>query len=478
MRRVAGGEWANLGIVPIFAPVLVRLLSPLRWLVALTGAVWLCAQDPRPLVGPGATKEEVIDAYGWPSGQSKSGVKEVLSYPQGLVTLENGRVESVAFTMKTPWPAPRPRPGSPSATSVKKPEAVPDFWMTSYADAAEEAMRRRARLLALFTGSDWSPASRQFDDEVALHPDFVHAFTGDYVFLRLDFASRAAIPAEVREQNARLRERYGVSTYPTLLVLSPAGTVLAAVDLLRPQPGDSYRDRVIAAVREVRDLLALRPPEPELDPRATATAVAAPATSARPSSGSVRLMSTLFSAQRMITAAVVVGLIIVGGFFWLIWRRWSPAAELSATQSMTARISDAASGLPTSQALLAWPKERLALVVAALAESDGYVAEVQPRGIEADVVLRRPGEEQRRVLIVCAAGNGGAVSVKRVRELFGTLTAEGVDVGWYVSPAGFAAEARTFADQNNLMLIDREWLLAQLRDLPPLVLPKVLARLG
>ena len=180
----------------------------------------------------------------------------------------------------------------------------------------------------------------------------------------------------------------------------------------------------------------------------------------------------------MITGAIVLGVIIVAVIFWLVWRRWSPAARSPSSKSMAARISDAASGLPTSVELLAWPKERLAAVVAALAESDGYAAEVQPRGTDADVVLRRPGEEQRRVLIVCASGQGGAVSVKRVREFFGTLTAEGVDIGWYVSPAGFATDARAFADQHNLMLLDSEWLRVQLRDLPPLVLPKVLARLG
>ena len=112
--------------------------------MALSGlAVVLHAADLRPTVGPGATKDDVIDAYGWPNGQSQSGTKEILTYPQGLVTLENGRVEKVDFLTNVPWPAPRPRPGAASPTSVKQPELPVDFWVTRLDEAAREATRRR-----------------------------------------------------------------------------------------------------------------------------------------------------------------------------------------------------------------------------------------------------------------------------------------------------------------------------------------------
>ena len=67
------------------------------------------ANEPRPVVGPGATKEDVINAYGWPNGQSQSGTKEILSYVQGEVVLDNGRVERVNFSPNVPWQTPRPR---------------------------------------------------------------------------------------------------------------------------------------------------------------------------------------------------------------------------------------------------------------------------------------------------------------------------------------------------------------------------------
>lgn len=460
-----------------------RWISAVAWIAALAGlAALLGAADPRPTVGPGATKEEVIDAFGWPNGQSQSGTKEILTYSQGLVTLENGRVEKVDFQMNVPWPAPRPRPGAATPTTVKKPELPVDFWVTRFDEAAREATKRQGRILALFTGSDWSPASKQFHDEVEFHPDFVNAFTGDYIFLRLDFASRTPLPAELREQNAQLRARYEVTVYPTLLVLSPAGTLLARIDLTKQQAGNSYRNRVIAAVREARDALAARPPPPDPPPAAPVKAGPRPAgapvaatTGARPAAQSFMssaLTASLYSARGLIMIAVSAGAVVAAFLLWLVWRKRAlPSA--AAASSMADRISNAASGLPTLAEIAAWPKERVQAVVAGLAETDGYVVDDRT-GSDADLALNRPGESHPRVLVVCAAGSSGVVPAKRVRELFGTMTAEGVDVGWWVAPAGFSSEARAFANEHQLLLFDADRLLAQIGSLPPLLVTKVL----
>jgi len=429
------------------------------------------ADTSKPVVGPGATKEEVIDAYGWPNGQSRSGTKEILTYPQGEITLENGRVEKMGFAPNVPWPAPRARPGPPSPTSVKKVEAPVDFWLTDFEAAKQEAARRHARVLVLFTGSDWSPPSRQFRDEVEFQPDFVNTFAGDFVFLRLDFPTRAPQPRELRAQNAKLRERYGVTTYPTLLVLSAAGTAVGQIDLSKPQAGANYRERVINAVREVRDLLVTNPPPPEPEPEPAAAPAAAPAPSAPPSRLAA-LAEFISSARALILLAIVLGAAIAGFLWWFLWHR----NEAPAKPAIAQRISDAASGLPSPGEQTAWPKEKLCAIVAGLAESDGFVVDDRAAAGDADLALKRAGEAQPRVLVCCAAGANGIVPAKRVRELLATLTAEGVATGWFVAPAGFTPDAKTFAEQNEILLMDGERLLAQLRELPPLILSRVLSR--
>lgn len=452
---------------------ILRLVAVLLC-AAFMGATRGAAADARPIVGPGATKDAVIDAYGWPTGQSQLGTREILSYPQGQVFLENGKVERVDFSTNVPWPAPRPRPGAPSPTSVKKVEAPTDFWVTDFVAAQTEATRRRARILALFIGSDWSPPSKQFQDEVAFHPDFVNAFAGDFVFLRLDYPTRAPQPAELREQNTRLRTTYGVTTYPALLVLSPAGTLVGTVDLTKPQAGDSYRARTIAAVREVRDLLIAQPPPPDPTPAGGA----APANVAdKPAVPDGRVGSLVTSAFSLVMLAFAGGFLLIAAGWWFLWRKPRTSVDermLSATE----RISDAASGLPSALEIAEWTKEQLRAVVEGLAIREGYEVSARAGGGDGDLALTRPGESQPHVIVNCHPASAGEVSVKRVRELFGAITVEGVKSGWFVAPRGFSAEARAYADEHQILLIDAAHLLAQMRAVPAFQLRAILARAG
>ncbi len=442
----------------------------ISFILCVFGLASLFAADSTPVVGPGATKDDVIKAYGWPSGQSQLGTKEILTYPQGRITLENGKVEKMDFSPNVPWPAPKARPAAPTPTTVKKIEAPTDFWITSFAEAQQEAERRHARILALFIGSDWSPPSRQFQDEVALHPDFVNEFTGDFVFLRLDFPTRTPQSPELKAQNARLREKYGVTTYPSLLVLSPAGTAVAQVDLARAQPGDSYRARTIAAIREVRDLLIAHPPGPE--PVASAPAQATNDTPT-PNAGA----TSVSSAFPLVMGAIFLGLVLAGLAWWLLWRK--PAAggaAVARAASMADRIADAASGVPTPAEIADWSKEKLCAVYAGLVAADNYEVTPRPGDGDGDFALTRRGEDRPTVIVSVQAAEAGQVSAKRVKELFGTITVEDVPKGWFVAPRGFSKEAHEYAAQHPLVLIDAEDILAQMRALPEVTLKKILAR--
>lgn len=431
------------------------------------------AADLRPTVGPGATKEEAINAYGWPTGQSQAGTKEILSYPQGKITLENGRVERVDFSTTLPWPAPRARPAAATSSTAKaKPDAPLDFWLTNFAEAAADAKRRRVRILALFTGSDWSPASRQFQDEVEFQTDFVNTVTGDFALLRLDFPTRTAQPPELRQQNGELRARYGVTTYPSLLVLDAEGKLVAQVDLGKIRDGEPYRAQVMAALRDVKNLLgsAPRAPSPDLTP------AAAPARDPTAPPGRLdEIKQSLTNAGSLLTLGIIGGLVLAGIMLWLLWRN-RPARPSGPRAPMASRIGDAASGLPSGAELRQWPVEKVRTLAAALAEAENYVVAVRAGGSDPDLALVRRGESQPRVLVACAAG--GPIGPKRMRELVGALAVENVAMGWFVSPGGFSAEARSYAKQNNIQMIDVDALLSLLRDLPPLALPKVIARIN
>ena len=442
----------------------------------------LAADPTRPVVGPGATKDDVLNAYGWPTGQSQLGTKEILNYPQGSITLENGRVERVDFSPNVPWPAPRPRPGTPSAAEVKNAEAKSfDPWTTSFADAVALAAKQHARILAAFVGSDWSPPSKRFIDEVATHPDFVNGFMGDFVFLKLDFPTRIALPAELKKQNEDLRARCGVTTYPALIVISSSGDPVAVVNLARESAGDSYRAQVIAAVGQVRELLKQRPVADEPKPAAPTALAKKTPLPPRPNDGTGEegIVSNLIaSAGWALTLGLGGGLALAGALVWWVWR--SRIAESTGTSTrldklqFNVRLKD----LPSLGELQALPAERLRLLVAALFEANGYTVALRPGDPDIDLELRLSGHAKATVLVCCRAANAGPIGAKPLREFFGTLVAAGVGAGWFIATGGFATEAHAVAEERGIELIDGEGLIERLRQLPNEELGRVLGPAG
>ena len=421
------------------------------------------AAEPMPTAGPGATKDEVIKIHGRPKRQSKLGDREFLFYPQGQLMLDHGKVERVDFSAGLPAPKPAPHSSSPTTPSAPKIDTPVDPWVQRFVDATREATARKARILALFTGSDWSPAGRQFQDEVALHPDFLNTFGADCVFLRLDFPMRAPIAADLRQQNQQLRERYGVTVYPTLLVLTAEGEKLATVDFAKLPPGASYRDRVITAIRLADSTIGTKVAPGTVEP-SPPPPTAVPTTSAEVS-------AILTRARLLVIEGLGAGAVLAIVIFWLVWRKRVKAPP--PMETIAERISEAASGVPSHAEIRAWPKARLCAVTAGLAETEGYA--VTPSiSSECDLVLKRPGENKACVLVCCVPASEGVVHARQLRELVGTMTTDGVPSGWFVSTIGFGFDARVYAGEQNLLLIDEERLLTKLRDLPPLLLSRVL----
>lgn len=397
------------------------------------------AAETNPVVGPGATRDEVIAAYGWPNGQSQTGEREIFTYPQGSIELRSGVVERMDFSPNVAWPKPRPRPALPTAVTKPVP-AAGDAWLTDFTEALREAGGRRAPILMLFTGTDWSPPCKRFQSEVANHPDFLAA-TGDLVLLRLDFPTRSVPPAGVRQQNAALRERFNVTTYPTLVLLTAEGDEMSRVNLAKARPQPTYREQAIAAIAEARPQ-----PAPLVYLRGAPTT---------PES----LVSWVgFDAKPAILGGAVLLLCVC---WWLIRRRTAGAVAAPAAPT---------SILPTPADIATWSGERVRDVAAALFEYEGSRVQVRPGESGAELALFLGNEERPRTLVHCQPASAGLAGAKAVRGLFATIVMEGVERAWYVSPGGFTAEARQFAGEHPIVLIGGEELLERLKAMPPLAL--------
>ena len=442
------------------------------------------AADIQAVAGPGATKEEVINAYGWPSGQSHLGNKEVLNYPQGSITLTNGRVERVEFSTRVPWPAPKARPCSPAPAAKKAAEAKTfDPWTPSFNEAVAQAGKQHARILAAFVGSDWSPPSKRFLDEVATHPEFVNEFMGDFVFLKLDFPARLAVPAELKKQNEELRARCGVTTYPALMVISNLGDPVAVIDLNRENTGDSYLSRVVTAVGEVRSLLKQKPAE-EPKPVAAAPAVVATPAVAPALPNPENAWSEAFVKNLAASAGWALAIGLGGGTLLAIvmvvwmWRsrveNYAKKAPRREAQQPRVRLKD----VPSLGELHALSAEHLRVLVAALFEANGYIAKMRHGDADADIELLLRGHTKANVLVCCRTASRGAVGAKQVRDFFGSIVASGVESGWFVSAGEFAPEAQALAEERGIELIDGAGLIQRLQQLPTVELGEVLSRAG
>lgn len=101
-----------------------------------------------------------------------------------------------------------------------------DLWLTDYREALAQSKKTGHPMLLAFTGN-WSSCA-QVEAEVFDTEAFKKYAAKHYVLLRLDFSAPRLSPA-IAEQNDALKEKYGVSDFPSFLVLDPQEHVSKAM---------------------------------------------------------------------------------------------------------------------------------------------------------------------------------------------------------------------------------------------------------
>ncbi len=98
-------------------------------------------------------------------------------------------------------------------------------WHQSYATAQEISRRTGKPILADFTGSDWCSWCVKLKKNVFDTAEFKNWAKDNVVLLELDYPNRSSQPPEIKQQNQRLKSKYKVSGYPTVLFLDSEGGV-------------------------------------------------------------------------------------------------------------------------------------------------------------------------------------------------------------------------------------------------------------
>ena len=117
---------------------------------------------------------------------------------------------------------------------------------TDYATGLASAKTSGRKVLLHFTGSDWCGYCQLLDKEVLSTSAFNQFAAANYVIVTLDFPHDIPLPANVKEQNDRLAQKYNVTGYPTLVVLTTDERELGRIGGYNPGSGP---DAVIGQLR-------------------------------------------------------------------------------------------------------------------------------------------------------------------------------------------------------------------------------------
>jgi len=154
-----------------------------------------------------------------------------------IVAVSQATVEILpaSTTSTTPVQAESSVPSSPStgAAETSAPMATAPApsgtiqWFDDYRAGMQQAQKEHKPVFLYFTGSDWCGWCKKLDQEVLSQPDFARAVGSKFVFVKLDFPmNRSGSDASV-QQNLQLKQQYGVTGFPTVVLIDAKGNFLA-----------------------------------------------------------------------------------------------------------------------------------------------------------------------------------------------------------------------------------------------------------
>ncbi|MDP6046951.1 MAG: thioredoxin family protein [Phycisphaerae bacterium] len=110
-------------------------------------------------------------------------------------------------------------------------------WVTDFEAAKASAKTDGKYMLVDFTGSDWCGWCIRLKDEVFSKDHFKTEAPKNFILVELDFPrNKGKMTPELIAQNNKLRDKYSVGGYPTILLMDAEGRVFAKTGYQRGGP--------------------------------------------------------------------------------------------------------------------------------------------------------------------------------------------------------------------------------------------------
>jgi protein disulfide-isomerase len=147
------------------------------------------------------------------------------------------------------------------------PAVANDAWQTNFKKALAESKQSGKPILVDFTGSDWCTWCRLLDIRVFRKQAFRDWAKKNVILVELDFPSSEPQSAALRKQNDALAKRYGIKSYPTVLILDSDGKVHGKTGYKKTP--EEFIKSIEKAVKKASRKKAPAPPRDVTSPRTT-----------------------------------------------------------------------------------------------------------------------------------------------------------------------------------------------------------------
>lgn len=98
-------------------------------------------------------------------------------------------------------------------------------WLTDLKEAKAKAKAENKELLLDFTGSDWCPYCMKLESEVFSQKAWKDYAAKRYVLMEVDFPHDKPQSPALAKQNDVLQQKYRIEAFPTVIILSPSGSM-------------------------------------------------------------------------------------------------------------------------------------------------------------------------------------------------------------------------------------------------------------
>lgn len=156
-----------------------------------------------------------------------------------MESLNRGRGASLRYRVRQGWAVVVAAIVGLSCALPARAAASSDGWLTSFDEARAAAEDTGRPILTVFTGSDWCVHCRTLEENV-LHTDTFRAWARERVVLLMIDLPQNGISAEERRSRSRVCVKYGVRTFPSVLLLGPDGAKITAQSGYKGQSADAW----------------------------------------------------------------------------------------------------------------------------------------------------------------------------------------------------------------------------------------------